>query len=46
MYTYQNHDMRLFYSSYDDVINAHILRYFWKKYLDDLGGVPGGSKYG
>ena len=28
MYIFQNHDVRLFYSSYDDAIKAHIFRYF------------------
>ena len=28
MYMYQNHDMRLLDSSYDDAINAHILDIF------------------
>ena len=28
MYTYQNHDMILLYRSNEDVMNAHILRYF------------------
>ena len=26
MYIYQNHDVRLYYSSYDDAVKAHILQ--------------------
>ena len=28
LYIFQNHDVRLFYSSYDDAIKAHIFRYY------------------